>query len=603
MRKRTVLATGLLLLAACSTEDESAPALSCEENADPHCAHPIDRLLVPKLRSIGLGPRDGDALRVCRRLSIDLVGRIPTLDELETCVAESPEQRVDTFMAKPEYVLVQQRAWAEAFGFNSFLMWYGDAYDLDRIVGRLYTGELDYAEFAGEVAFHPGFFALHQGDDWTGHLIYTFLGRTAREDEVAGMRPLTHVFESRVFCDAAIWQASYEFEVADGWPPAEATQYANEGCIAAGSEEFALNFCNCEVGYGSVGCRSNTLGTEIDFGFDGCPDLENGYSHESYFRIGEFSPGLRQSCQTGETESPCQDRLVDDDEETIGGVLQPYAPLPNALRERMLGIGKALAARSDFWEAGADRELARFIGWWKDGVRRPDFDLPEVRTLLANELERTGSVRAIQKLILTSLLYTAAEEPPKGRGDDPELPLWTMGSTKLLTAENWLDSAGTATQGQILGSCDFRFVAKGEEGVMSVDPALVRHVASPFPESRYLSGAQLLGGCTADVPRPRVSTVGVTYAQHDLARSLCASATQVLPADFDPADSSDAALSRAARHLVNHALTRDASDNELAELTSEMKECLAAADGCESPEAAVRWTCTRILDSAEFALY
>jgi hypothetical protein len=595
MRTRTVLASAALLVGACAAEDESPRALGCDENPDPHCAHAIDRLIVPRLRALGFEPRDGDALRVCRRLAIDLVGRIPTLEELGTCVGESPAQRVDTFMQKPEYVLVQQRSWAEAFGFNSFLMWYGDAYDLDRIVGRLYTGELDYAAFAGEVAYHPGFYALHQGDDWTAHLFYTFLGRTAREDEIAGMRPLTQVFESRIFCDAAIWQASYQFELEDGWPPAEAATYADQGCIALGSEEFALNFCNCEVGYGSVGCRSTTLGTEIDFGIEGCPDIENGYTHASYYRVGELSPGLGN------------DRLVNDDEETLGGPLQPYAPLPGALRDRMRGIGRALAARTDFWEAAADRELTRFLGWWKDGVRRPDFDLPEVRALLASELQKTGSVREIQKLILTSVLYTGAEEPPAGHAEDPELPPWTMGSTKLLTAENWLDSAGIATEGRVLGYCDFRFVAKGEEGVFSVDPAMVRHLDSPlgdlFPESRYIGGTQLLGGCAADVPRPRVSTVGVTYAQRDLARSLCANATRVLPEGFDPADTSDDALARAARHLVNHALTRDASATELVELVSEMKECLAAPAGCESPEAAVRWTCTRILDSAEFALY
>jgi hypothetical protein len=592
---------------SCSSEDAAPPrAISCEEQGDPHCAHPIDRLLVPKLRAIGLGPRDGDALRVCRRLSIDLVGRIPTIDELATCVGESPDQRVDTFMQKPEYVLTQQRAWAEAFGYNSFLMWYGDAYDIDRIVGKLYTGELDYAGFASEIAFHPGFYALHQCDDWTGHLFYTFLGRTARSDEIAGMRPLTRVFESRVFCDAAIWSASYAFELEDGWPDAEAKLYANEGCVAAGSEEFAVNFCGCEPGYGFVGCQSNTLGTPIDFGTDGCANFDDEFNPQNYYRVGEFSPGLRTACKVGSTESACQDKLVDDYEQ-VAGVLQPYARLEGPMRDRLMGIGRALAARRDFWEAGADRELSRFIGWWKDGVRRPDFDLPEVRALLASELEKTGSVRAIQKLILTSLLYTGNEEPPKGRAADEKLPLWTMGSTKLLTAENWLDSAAIATQGAILGHCDFRFVANGEEGVFSVDPELVRHVPSPlgdlFPEERYRSSAQLLGGCAADTPRPRVSTVGVTYAQHDLSRSLCANAALVLPADFDAADGSDAALARSARHIINHALTREATEAELGELTAEMKECLTAPDGCESPEAAVRWLCTRILDSAEFALY
>src|SRR5262249_33008184 len=77
-------------------------------------------------------------------------------------------------------------------------------------------------------------------------------------------------------------------------------------------------------------------------------------------------------------------------------------------------LGAAIVARPDFWEAGADREIGRFIGWWKDGVRRPDFDLPEVRSALAGELKRTGSVRAIQRLIVTSPIYTAPPRPPAG---------------------------------------------------------------------------------------------------------------------------------------------------------------------------------------------
>ena len=36
----------------------------------------IERLLVPRLRAIGSGPRDASADEVCRRMAIDLLGRV-----------------------------------------------------------------------------------------------------------------------------------------------------------------------------------------------------------------------------------------------------------------------------------------------------------------------------------------------------------------------------------------------------------------------------------------------------------------------------------------------------------------------------------------------
>ena len=64
---------------------------------------------------------------------------------------------------------------------------------------------------------------------------------------------------------------------------------------------------------------------------------------------------------------------------------------------------RALSARPDFWEAAADRELKRFLDWWQAGLRRPDYDIPLVRSTLADELRRTGSIRQLQRTIVTSL--------------------------------------------------------------------------------------------------------------------------------------------------------------------------------------------------------
>jgi hypothetical protein len=609
MRSSSLLAAGLLLLSACAffgdTDGSSEALTTCVD--DPHCSHPIDRLIVPKLRAARVAPRDGDAASVCRRMSVDLIGRIPTEGELHRCVSEpSLDRRADAFMAMPEYALVQQRGWAEALGFNAYLLWYGYAVDLDALAGRLYRpGDdgttLDYATFASTIAPHPAFYGLHQGDDWAASIFNVFLGRSARADEIASMRPLVKVFESRVFCDAGIWVDAYNGALADNRSAADATSDANDQCVAGGTEEFVFDFCGCQRGEGSIGCRSEALGALVDLGQDGCDHPDSEEETASYRRVeGGSVPGTRTTCQG----QPCQDEVVDDTEH-VAGVLAALPTIAPAQREKIDLIGKALVARPDFWEAGADRELGRFIGWWKDGVRRPDFDLPEVRTVLADELRRTGSVRTIQKLIVTSLLYAAPAEPPPdfhpapgatGPAMDP--PLWSMGSTKLLTSESWLDSAGVATFGQVLGACDYRFVAIGETGPANVDPTFVRRVAAPdaarFTSERYDLSAVLLGGCSAEQPRPKKSTVGITYAQHDLARSLCAS-TPLIGGSDD--------MRTAIASLVRRTLSRDPSNEEIALLAAEAGQCRAAPGGCSSAEAAMRWLCSRIVDSAAFALY
>src|SRR5207249_2646555 len=115
--------------------------------------------------------------------------------------------------------------------------------------------------------------------------------------------------------------------------------------------------------------------------------------------------------------------------------LTPLRMISPSDRERLLALGQALAARPDFWEAAADRELAHFLGWWQIGFRRPDFDIPEVRALLAKELESTNSIRALQRTIVTSILYTAAADASPDAKD--ERPPYATGPSKLLVAESW----------------------------------------------------------------------------------------------------------------------------------------------------------------------
>jgi hypothetical protein len=86
MQRTGIVAIAVVLLVACNGGDDAPPDpdLSCDAIPDPHCDHPIDRIVIPKLRALDLGPRDGTADEVCRRMAIDLLGRAPSAGELAT---------------------------------------------------------------------------------------------------------------------------------------------------------------------------------------------------------------------------------------------------------------------------------------------------------------------------------------------------------------------------------------------------------------------------------------------------------------------------------------------------------------------------------------
>src|SRR5689334_3682608 len=89
----------VIVLAGCGSD-----STSCDVHWDSHCEHPIDRLVIPRLRDLGIEPRDAAPGEYCRRLSIDLLGRVPTDDELAACIAlPDAAARVDATMANPLY--------------------------------------------------------------------------------------------------------------------------------------------------------------------------------------------------------------------------------------------------------------------------------------------------------------------------------------------------------------------------------------------------------------------------------------------------------------------------------------------------------------------
>jgi hypothetical protein len=590
------------------------PGPTCDQQDDPACAHPVNRILVPLLRGAGVPLDEAGAPEMCRRLAIDLVGRTPTDDELSKCIALPTAGRVDLFQAKPEYETLLKRRFAEILGYDVFLQWYAYIVEMDALVGQHAREELAYDQTIAELVLHPGFYSRHPGDDWTRAFFEVAFGREARDDEVKALRPLWIPWQPRFFCDGAIWYQLSQL----------GEDTADQNCFRL---EYGVNPCACQVGFGYVGCNSAALGTEVDFGgADGCLNPNDFAGEENLYRTTTAAAGRPPRCPTGYPREACGDREYDFTTYMPMGLVTPLKDGTARRTQMVAQLSAALRGRDDFYEAAADRELRALLGWWQTGFRRPETDLPAVREVLVAELKGSNSLKSMQKMLLTSLLYTLPAERPAAAGVDPTqepvaLPPWTLGPSKFLAAESWLDSVGVSI-GETLGACDVRFISSILNGADSyfVDNALLvptpSTLGTQFSAQSYHDAAVSLGGCAADQVRPTVSSIGVVAAQRDLGQRLCAMGRAVLPDGLDgtavPASGDDSGLGQVADHLYGRLLGRSAADAEKTALVGEMRSCLetgtastgaGGAQACTNLETAGRWACQRLIDSAEFAIY
>lgn len=566
----------------------------CEAQADPHCNNLINRVLVPMYRGSNLAIVDESHSELCRRMALDLVGRVPTVDEHAQCERETPEQMADRFMQSPEYVRQQRRAWGEHF-YNLDEQWYPYAVEVDDMVELLYREYIPYAEFITRLIVHPGFYSSFRGDDWSANVVRYALGRNARADEIAALRPLARVWDGRHFCDGVIWwnnrtRRNGSDQSADG---------------ACGRDEYGVNFCRCRDDRGMSSCRTDVFGMSVDFGVDGCVDPEHRENEVNSLRVTDAGAGRGPVCPGLPHYNQCQDRPYGDD--GPGGQLVRLQGISSAQRDRLYSLGRALAARPDFWEGAVDRELRRFLDWWQAGLRRPDFDIPMVRTVLANELRRTGSIRQIQRLIVTSLLYTQrAELAPGEAAPAMAPPVWSTGPTRIMTAERWLDSVFYVAFGETAGVCDFRFVTENYDWRMMTNRGLAMEapMTNQFTDD-YRTWARALSGCSSVQNRPIRSTLSIVTAQHEIALKLCAAGVEVIAHETPDAVTPDN-YAAAVTRLYQRAVGRAPSDDERAAAVDEMMACNNEGGdmGCGgSGLAAMRWFCARLLDSAEFAVY
>jgi hypothetical protein len=238
-----------------------------------------------------------------------------------------------------------------------------------------------------------------------------------------------------------------------------------------------------------------------------------------------------------------------------------------------------IAAEPYFYEAAIDTMARKYLGWWHLGIELPGYEIPAVRQALAQLLAQKGDIRATERELLTSVLYTM---PADNSGNDKVL--WHYGPTKQMIAEAWLDSVGKFT-GVNMGSCDWRYPLQSLRWI----PASLIPAKGALANFDYQATARTMGGCPDQKTQSRYTDVGVLYAMEQ--RSLLAAAC------------SDAGATKIAGAATTNALVQNAYrqaftwDPAAAELGA-VAGLLPAAD---TPTA--QQLCQTLLRSSQFLFY
>lgn len=495
----------------------------------------VDEAACPSIQGEGIEPPPAGKVEFCRRAFLDLLGEAPTDIEYEqACKWKEFDEIVDDFMSRPEYVLVNQRAWGDTFHYTSEIVHHQYIADLDALVGQVYSGTLMYDEFAQIAATHPAFLGRWDGVDLVGFNFLAFLGRDANPAEREALEPLWHLWQER-----------------DAPHPNQSS-----------ARNVVLDTLACFPNQGD--CNSTYWGDQTVI-------------------IPPPVPG---------DESPNGPNVID------------QVNLLPADWDVLRTPGRLITEQATFYEAYVDRALRRYLGYDAGA------ELPQVRQALMDLMEASGGdVRAVEREILTSVLYQSTNEYEEEEKVDPadfDPPYW-HGPVKQMDAEDWLRTAAKLT-GVDLGSCDHRYpvVQSGPSGLHPhAYPVMANGTA---PDYQFRDMAQLLGGCPDHVAAFREVRTGLIAAltQATLTSELCAMAdtsSPIYPLQFieDPTDKSTESLTAAADQIYSAAVVRPIPDGAVDAM-------MAGIEGCRDdteclPEHFAIETCRLTLKAADFLFY
>ncbi len=511
--------------------------------------NPVNRGLCRSLWGVGLNHRPIQHAEACRRLFVDLIGRVPSADEAEATCTGGWGATVKRLMDTPEFIFISQRRAADKFLYSNEVVNLQAIYDMDRLVEKLYRGKVSYDQFAAVVSAHPVLTRRHaDAGDKVDALFHLFLGRPPFEYERADM--------ARLY---GLWHSGYYDHPQLGRMP---DAYLRYRCLTEDNKEVD------PVAKGE------------------CTSVVWGYQELV------FIPDVRAAT----------DRQID--ELTMwNGLLSPEEWAQVQVPGRVLSRG------IPFWEHAVDEVLVRYLGY-ELSPKVPEVRAELVRWLLENNGDIRSVHYAV--LTSAAYLQSAYGTTPTsyrwtyGPLKQMDAEVWidsmalnsgyaTTGCDhRIAQPENLLRNGSIASY-RVLQTSKWRI---DEEGRI---------------DEEYANLARTLGGCPENIVggRFRVVSILTTGTQLAFVGKLCnptlsgeaqgAPIERLLPEGVLPARAMTPELAGEIATIQYRALLgRSPTDEELTEAQEAGRQC--ALDTCSAEEFA-RPLCFALLSSAERLFY
>jgi len=513
-------------------------------------SNPVNKGLCRSLWGVGLAHQPVDPVQACRRLFVDMLGRLPSAEEVaQTCTGDFGAT-VKSLMARDEFVFVNQRKMADRFLYSSEVISVERIFDMDRLVAKLMRGTVSYDQFAAVASAHPVLVRRHADPgDRVEMLFKLFLGRPAFENEKADL--------GRLY---ALWHSGY---------------YDHPFLNVRLPDAFLRYRCLNEEN-NAVNPDTRGLCTSVLWGY-----------HELI-----FMPDFRSST----------DRTIDS--------LTMWSGLIRAEEWAQLQIpGKVLSELPAFWERAVDEVLEQYLGYNLSALV-PEVRQELVKYML----QYNGDLRAVHYAVATSAAYLmshhGATATPYRWSYGPlkqlDAEVWLdailgHGVSTLppcdyrISNPELLLEGGSVSAYRLVNGSRWKFDSEGELDV------------------RYSEMARTLGGCPENVVGGRFKVVSIltTATQLNVVDALCnptarrdveqAPVERLLPAGVSATTPLSVNLSRdIATHQYRAFLSRDPLVEEQSAVQQAAEEC--ALTQCTAEQFA-RPLCFALLSSAERLFY
>ncbi len=154
--------------------------------------NPLNIGLCPQIWGVGLEGTEIDHKQACRRLFVDMMGRLPSPTEVNTtCNQDSWGDVVRELVTSDEFAFINQRRWADHMLYNNRAVNVERAYDMDDLVGKTYRGLVAWDQFAQVTSAHPILVRRYDtAGDRVDFMFEKFLGRPPYDQERSDMSKL-----------------------------------------------------------------------------------------------------------------------------------------------------------------------------------------------------------------------------------------------------------------------------------------------------------------------------------------------------------------------------------------------------------------------------